>query len=224
MAEVSEYEKYLRSDWDIPKKPYPPKYIILPTGDKMVVREIQREDVPPILDAIRPLLQVSRDYYDIVSARVYAELLGWYRYRVRNEYALIGVVNGVLAGIVNNRLVNEKLCVSLHTMALKRGGRVGAHLFAAKHEHAMETYGVEEILVTAESPIGFKRWMEEWGLELRPGVQHELGGAQAYALTRENYFRLKPKLVFGTRPVPDDLYKQSLNYRVDVPDVIKQQE
>ena len=78
-------DSMLSLDWDIPKKPYPAKAITLPTGSKMVVREISREEVPLYLDAIRPLLTDSADYYDIVSARIYAELLGWYRYRVRNE-------------------------------------------------------------------------------------------------------------------------------------------
>ncbi|MEM2878153.1 MAG: hypothetical protein QXG10_01160 [Candidatus Hadarchaeales archaeon] len=219
--EVSEYEPILRVDWDIPRKQYPPKVVTLPTGEKMVIREIEREEAPILLDALRPLITVPRDYYDIVAARIYAEVLGWCRYRVRNEYVLIGVVNGDLAGVANNRLVNSKTCMSLHTMAFKRGGRVGAHMFAAKHEHAIENYGVEEILVTAESPIGFQRWMVEWSLEPRPGVQHELGGANTWALTKENYYKIKSKMVFGQRPVPDELYRQSLNPRLIVPDVVK---
>ena len=214
-------ESILNLDWDVAKKPYPAKVVTLPTGSKMVVREISREEVPLLLDAIRPLLTISKDYYDIVSARMYAELLGWFRYRVRNEYCLIGIVDGELAGIVNNRLYDSKTCVSYHTMALKRGGRVGAHLFAAKQEHAIENLGVDQVLVTAESPIGFKRWMVEWNLEPRAGMQHELGGADAYALTKEGYYLKKNKLVFGVRPVPETLYKESLNFKIVVPDVAK---
>lgn len=214
-------ESMLSLDWDVPKKPYPAKAITLPTGSKMVVREISREEVPLLLNAIRPLITVSADYYDIVSVRMYAELLGWYRYRVRNEYCLVGIVDGELAGIVNNRLYDSKTCISLHTMALKRGGRVGAHLFAAKQEHAIENYGVDQILVTAESPIGFNRWMVEWNLEPRQGMQHELGGAAAYALTKEGYYLKKNKLVFGERPVPAALYEESLHFKVVDPDMVK---
>lgn len=217
----NDIESILSVDWDVPKKPYPSKVITLATGNKMVVREAKREEVPFLLDSIRPLLTISADYYDIVSARMYAELLGWYRHRVRNEYCLVGVVDGDLAGIVNNRLFDTKTCISLHTMALRRGGRVGAHLFAAKQEHAIENLGVDEILVTAESPIGFSRWMVEWALEPRPGVQHELGGANAYALTREGYNKRKGNLVFGQRPVPDELLQQSLQLKPVVPDMIK---
>ena len=198
-------ESILGVDWDIPRKPYPPKTLLLPTGERMVVREAAREEVPKLLEAIRPLLTVERDFYDIVAARQYAELLGWYRRRVRNEFCLVGIVDGKLAGIVNNRAYNQKTHISLHTIALKRGARAGAHLFAAKQEHSMETLGAEEILVTAESPIGFRRWIVEWGLEPRPGMQHELGGANGWAITRDIYDKVKPRLVLGTRPVPDDL-------------------
>ncbi|HID90856.1 TPA: hypothetical protein EYP44_02730 [Candidatus Bathyarchaeota archaeon] len=221
MAE--DVESILHINWDLPRKPYPPKVITLVTGDRMVVREASREEVPSLLEAIRPLLTVERDYYDIVSARVYAELLGWYRYRVRNEYCLIGVINGELAGIANNRLVSDRICMSLHTLALKRGLRVGAHLFAAKQEHAVENYGVDEVWVTIESPIGFRRFTIEWGLEPRPEVQHELGGARCWALTKENYYRLKPKLVFGERPVPEELYSRSLRLKIPTPDVMRQE-
>jgi len=60
------------------------------------------------------------------------------------------------------------------------------------------------VLITAESPIGFRRWMIEYGLEKRLG-QHELGGATPFALTRELYFQNKERLVAGERPVPPEL-------------------
>ena len=202
-------ESILGVDWDIPYKPYPPKTVLLPTGERMVVREASREEVPRLLQAITPLLTVDRDFYDIVAARQYAELLGWYRRRVRNEFCLIGIVDGKLAGIVNSRAYDQKTHVSYHTTALKRGARAGAHLFAAKHEHSIEYLGAEEILVTAESPIGFRRWIVEWGLQVRPGAQHELGGAKTWVITKDIYYKVKPRLVLASRPVPDDLLKRS---------------
>ncbi len=54
--------------------------------------EASKDEVPMLLEAIKPLLDVRADYYDVVSARMYAELLG--SYRVRNEYCLMGVVEG----------------------------------------------------------------------------------------------------------------------------------
>ncbi|MFH1285243.1 MAG: hypothetical protein ABIH99_01550 [Candidatus Micrarchaeota archaeon] len=219
---MAEEDINLDMEWDIKHVPYQPKYITLANGQKLVIREVQREEVPVLLESIHPLLTYHKDFYDIVSARMYAELLGWYTKRVRNEYALVGVVNGEIAGIVNNRLYDQKKCISFHTMALMRGIQAGAHLFAAKQEHAIENYGVDEILVTAESPIGFRRWMVTWALEPRPGVQHELGGVNSFALTKENYYKQKPKLVFGSRPVPEDLLKSTMNLKPVVPALLRQ--
>jgi hypothetical protein len=210
---ISDVEAILRPpEREMP--PYPPKYIVLASGDKMVVRQAKREEVPLLLDAIRPLLTVEKDYYDIVAARTYAELLGWKRYRARDEYCLVGLVDGLLVGLVNGRMYDENIGVSYHTLALKRGLRVGAHLFAAKMEYHLEMLGQKEVWITAESPIGFRRWMITWGLELRPGIQHELGGVSTWALTKEIYEQRKSDLVFGERPVPEDLLEKTKEIRI----------
>jgi hypothetical protein len=187
-----ELEAYLRPP-EMPMVPYPAKSITLATGAQMVVRQVNREAVPVLLEAVKPTIQVSRDYYDIVGVRVYSELLGWYRYRVKDEFCLIGQIDGLLVGVVNSRLYSPQLGISLHTLAIERGLRIGAHLFAAKMEHHIEYLKQEEVLITAESPIGFRRWMIEYNLEKREG-QHELGGATPYALTRELYFQNKERL------------------------------
>lgn len=197
-----ELEAYLRPP-ETPMAPYPAKVITLATGAKMVVRQVDRDAVPILLEAVRPTIQVARDYYDIVGARVYAELLGWYRYRVKDEFCIIGQIDGFLVGLVNSRLYSPQLGISLHTLAIERGLRIGAHLFAAKMEHHIEYLNQEEVLITAESPIGFRRWMLEYGLEKRDG-QHELGGATPFALTRELYYKNMERLVAGERPVPPE--------------------
>lgn len=56
--------------------PHPAKYIVLASGEKMVVRQVRREEVPILLPDVQALTQVERDFYDIVAARAYAELLG----------------------------------------------------------------------------------------------------------------------------------------------------
>ncbi len=194
---------------------YPPKWITLATGAKMVVRQLERGDVPTLLNAVRPTMKVARDYYDIVGARLYAELLGWYRYRVKDHYCLAGQVNGALVGIVNGRMYTPEIGMSYHTLAIDRGLRVGAHLFAAKMEYHLEYLGQEEVWITAESPIGFRRWMIEYGLELKEGMQHELGGASFYSLTKAIWHEAKPRLCVGSRPVPRELLaKAELEIRV----------
>lgn len=198
-----ELEAYLRPP-EYPMAPYPAKVVTLSTSAKLVIRQVDRDDVPILLEAIKPTLQVARDYYDIVGVRLYAELLGWSRYRVRDEFCLVGQIDGLLVGIVNSRMYSPELGISLHTLAIERGLRIGAHLFASKMEHHIEYLEQEEVLITAESPIGFRRWMIEYDLQERDG-QHELGGATPYALTRELYFANKDRLVAGERPVPPEL-------------------
>lgn len=187
-----------------PMPTYPAKIVTLATGAKMVIRQVDRSAVPTLLDGVRPTLRVPRDYYDIVGARLYAELLGWYRYRVRDHYCLVGQVDGVLVGMVNGRMYTPDIGMSYHTLAIERGLRVGAHLFAAKMEYHLEYLGQTEVWITAESPIGFRRWMIEYGLEPKKGAQHELGGASFYSLTRGIWEAAKPRLCVGDRPVPTE--------------------
>jgi hypothetical protein len=212
-----ELESVLRSP-EIRMPPYPEKVITLASGKKMVVRQAAREEVPDILKGVSPAVKVERDYYDIVAARLYAELLGWYRYRERNEYCLIGQVDNILVGVVNGRMVDERVGMSYHTLAIDRGLRIGAHLFASKMEYHIEYLKQEEVWIVAESPIGFRRWMIEYGLELMPGTQHQLGGATSYKLTPELYYKSKPRLVVGDRPVPPDLLARAMEDIVVAPE------
>jgi hypothetical protein len=207
MALDMELEAVLRPPV-IEMPPYPPKVITLANGKHLVVRQAEREDVPALLKAVHPCLFIARDYYDIVAARVYGELLAWYRYRVRSEYCLVGQVEGYVVGLVNGRLVDEKVGMSYHTLAIDRGLRIGSHLFAAKMEYHIEYLKQDEVLIVAESPIGFRRWMIEYGLE-QTNIQHELGGGDSFRLTRDLYFASKARLVVGDRPVPQDLWEQA---------------
>ena len=206
MAYISELEASLRPPaMDMP--PYPPKAITLASGEQMVVRQVNREEVPILLEAIYPLLWVERDFYDIVAARLFGELLAYKRYRVKDEYVLAGLIDGVLAGMVNGRLMDAKTGMSYHTLTVRRGLRVGSHLFAAKMEYHIEHCKQEEVLIVAESPIGFRRWMIEYPLEKRFEMQHELGGVPSWVLLKETYYNAKPRLVAGRRPVPEDLLR-----------------
>lgn len=202
--QVDKLEQSLRPV-ETPMVPYPPKYITLASGEKMVVHQIGREDVPRVLEAVKPMVTVAKDFYDIVAARLYAELLGYYRYRVKDEYCLVGTVNGVIAGIVNGRMLDEKVGMSYHTMTLKRGLRIGAQLFAAKMEYHLDYLGQEEVWIVAESPIGFRRWMIEYELEPRPEQWHELGGVPTYVLTKALWEKHKAAKCTGRRPVPEEM-------------------
>ena len=210
MALDMELESVLRAP-ALEMPPYPAKVITLANSKQMVVRQVKRTEVPILLDAVRPTMTIEKDFYDIVGARLYAELLGWYRHRVRNEYCLVGQIEGYVVGIVNGRMVDQAIGMSYHTMAIDRGLKIGAHLFAAKMEYHIEYLNQQEVWITAESPIGFRRWMIEYDLIQQEGVQHELGGATSYKLTRKLYFDSKARLVAGQRPVP----KEKLDFALE---------
>lgn len=190
---------------DHPMPEFPPKLMTLASGHQMVVRQVSREEIPDILPHVEKLVHVERDYYNIVAARVYAELLGYHLYRVQDEYVLVGQIDGELVAVVNGRMMNPDVGVSYHTLALRRGLRVGAHAFAAKMEYHMDFLKQKEVLIVAESPIGFRRWMIEYKLEKRFDIPHELGGVPSFALTREVFEGARDTLVVGRRPVPEAL-------------------
>lgn len=197
-------EKILRPI-DNPLKPFEAKYMTLASGEHMVIRQIDRDEVPDVLPHIEPLLHVERDFYDVVAVRVYAELLAYHRHRMQDEYVFVAQIDGELAAVVNGRQVSPDLGMSLHTIALRRGLRVGAHAFATKMEYHMDTLGHQEVLIVAESPIGFRRWMIEYELEERFETAHELGGVPSFALTRDLFDRARSTLVVGRRPVPPEM-------------------
>lgn len=201
-------EKILRPV-ENPAPPFPPKYMKLANDQIMVIRQVGREDIPTLLKYVEPLLHVERDFYDVVAARLYAELLAYYYYRVQDEYVLVAQVDGELAAIVNGRRLSPEVGMSYHTVALMRGLRVGAHAFAAKMEYHIAIMKQKEVLIVAESPIGFRRWMIEYKLEKRFHIPHELGGVPSWALTKDLFDRARDRLVVGVRPVPEDLLKKA---------------
>jgi hypothetical protein len=90
-------------------------------------------------------------------------------------------------------------------MTLRRGLRIGSHAFASKMEYHMDILKQQEVLIVAESPIGIRRWMIEYGLKKRFDMAHELGGVPSWSLTRELYEKARGKLIVGKRPVPDKM-------------------
>ncbi len=197
-------EKILRPV-DNPMPPFPAKHMKVASGEEMVIRQVTRDEIPSILQHVAPLVWVERDFYDVVAARVYAELLAYYAHRMQDEYVLVAQIDGELCAVVNGRMVNKDVGMSLHTLAMRRGLRIGAHAFAAKMEYHMDILGQKEVLVVAESPIGFRRWMLEYNLEKRFDIAHELGGVPSWALTKELFDKARDTLVVGRRPVPDEL-------------------
>ena len=207
--------------------PFEPAMIRLKNGKTMVLRELRRDEAPKLLHALKSLLDNDKDFYDIVGVRVYAEILGWLRNRLKDPYQMIGVVDGKLAGFCNARKMNDDVHISLHSMAFMRGVRAGAAVYYAKAQHAFETLGASEWWSTFESYNGWMRW----GLGMAqpsypwPDVQHELGGAKVFYITKEYWestVKDYVKQIVGAeieRPVPADVLKTAEN--VEFPEKIE---
>ncbi len=123
----------------------------------------------------------------MVGARVHAELAGWYRKRLKDPYTLVGLIDGHWVGFANGRLMNEDINISLHTMALARGARIGAIMYYAKALYAFEILGNKEFWATYESYNGWHRWAVGMAQPSYPWpeYQHELGGARVYYVTKK---------------------------------------
>lgn len=184
--DVQEIEPFLQGP-ALDLKPWPPATIVLRDGRTMFVRAARMDEVSTLLEYVKKVMQFEHDFYDIVGARVYAELLGWYRKRLKDPYVMVGMIDGQLAGIVNGRLMDEEINISHHTMTFLRGGRVGAVLFYCKAYYAFEILGNTEFWSTYESYNGWRigslamaQPSYPW-----PELQHELGGARVYYVTKD---------------------------------------
>lgn len=203
-------------------KPWPEAMLTLRDGRVLYIREARLEEAPKMLEYFKKVMEVDRDFYDIVGARVYAEVLGWYRKRLKDPFTLVGLINGQLAGFANGRMMNEKIAISLHTMALARRGRIGWAMYYAKTYYALEILGANEWWSTFESYNGWRMA----GLEMAqpsypwPDIQHELGGARVYYVTKKYWDTSVKKFareMIGTDlvfDVPDEVKKANAEFRL----------
>ncbi|MFP4344956.1 MAG: N-acetyltransferase [Anaerolineales bacterium] len=223
--DVAEIEPLLQAPpTDI--KPFPPAMVKLKDGSTMVIREAKLEEAPLMLEYVEKIMKIQHDFYDIVGARIYAEILGWYRKRLKDPYTLVGLIDGTWVGFANGRLMNEEINISLHTMSLKRGLRIGAIMYYVKAAYGFEILGNEEWWATYESYNGWKRW----GLGMAqpsypwPEYQHELGGARVYYITKKYWDTTVKDYIrqmIGTeleRPVPEELLERNADIK-EVPEL-----
>jgi hypothetical protein len=183
----------------------------------VLIRSIKEEEIDPVLSILQKFLFAEYDYYDIVGARVFAELLAIKRKRMKDEYFFLGLENGVPVGIANGRILNEKVNISLHTMAFLKQVNAGAVLYYAKNWYAFEICNNEEFWATFESYNGWRLgalWMAMHSYPW-PEYQHELGGATVFYLSKkqweeevkENYLPQIARTFF--KPAPQELIEKN---------------
>jgi hypothetical protein len=132
------------------RKPWPPATIKLRTGGELYIREARIDEAKTLMQYVRKVMDVERDFYDIVGARVYAELLGWYRKRIKDPYVMVGMIDGKLAGLVNGRLMNE---TSTSAVARAFDRAAWGALFYCKAYYAFESSARRSSVTT-----GFNSW------------------------------------------------------------------
>jgi hypothetical protein len=91
--DVSEIEPLLQAP-AMDLKPWPGAMVALKDGRTLYIREARLEEAPKMLGYMKRVMEVEHDFYDIVGARVYAEILGWYRKRLKDPYTLVGLIDG----------------------------------------------------------------------------------------------------------------------------------
>ncbi len=194
--------------------------VTLKDGRLLYVREARLEEVPAMLEYMEKVMHVEKDFYDIVGVRCYAEILGWYRQRVKDPFTLVGLIDGEWVGFANGRVMNENIALSLHTMTFARRGRLGWAMYYAKTYYALEILGCKEWWSTFESYNGWRMA----GLEMAqptypwPEYQHELGGARVYYLTKKYWdtsIKKFHKEMIGSDfsfDVPDEVRKRNQNF------------
>jgi hypothetical protein len=219
--DVSEIEPLLQAPaMDLPH--WPEACVTLKDGRILYIREAKLEEVPAMLGYMEKVMKVEKDFYDIVGARVYAEILGWARKRVKDPFTLVGLIDGEWLGFANGRVMNEDIALSLHTMTFTRRGRLGWAMYYAKTYYALETLGCKEWWSTFESYNGWRMAGIEMAQPTKPWpeYQHELGGARVYYLTKRHWdsgvknFSTQMIGADFNFNVPDEVRKANENFRV----------
>jgi hypothetical protein len=219
--DVSEIEPLLQApSMNLPK--WPEAMIQLKDGRTLYIREARLEDVPAMLGYMEKVMKVEKDFYDIVGVRVYAEILGWYRKRIKDPFTMVGLIDGEWLGFANGRVMSMDVALSLHTMTFTRRGRVGWAMYYAKTYHAMEILKCKEWWSTFESYNGWRMAGIEMAQPTKPWpeYQHELGGARVYYVNQDSWnASLKDYAVQAVGAplnfnVTDEVRKANENFRV----------
>lgn len=195
--DVAEIEGLLQG-YSMELPAWPEAMFTLSDGRTLYLRAMTDEDIDPLLGFMEKVMKVNKDFYDIVGVRVYGEILAVRRKRLKDNFTILGLIDGEFLGFANGRFWNEDLAISLHTMTFSRRGRLGWAMYYAKTYYALEICKAKEWWSTFESYNGWRMA----GLAMAqptkpwPQYQHELGGAKVYYVNQDHWNRqLKKYLV-----------------------------
>ena len=135
---------------------------------------------------MKRVMEQDHDFYDVVGARVHAEIAGWYRKRLKDPYHLLGLIDGEWVGFANGRLMNEDINISSTRWPWLEAAASAPSCITSRRITPLRSWGTRNS-ATYESYNGWHRW----GLGMAqpsyrwPEYQHELGGAWVYYVTKK---------------------------------------
>ncbi|MEM2889966.1 MAG: hypothetical protein QW358_01270 [Candidatus Hadarchaeum sp.] len=194
----------MEHDWSKVMKPYPPRRIILPNGDEMVVKSMEKSEIEEVCDALIPNLKIHKEWFDLVTAEMITEFYLWRENRpmwglpAESHFNLVGRVDGEVVGVTNGALRDPKTGCSLHTTTLKRGLQIGAYLWPCKLEMYFDVLGVDVVEASAESLIGGRKLFQAYGFTAHPDKKSHFG-TMLQTMTKQQWDRIKAGKLVGER-------------------------
>lgn len=192
-------------DWNKVMKPYPPRKIILPNGEEMVVRSMTKDQIEEVAEAINPKTLQHKQLFDLIASEMVTELYLWRENRpmwccpADSHFCLVGRVGDVIAGVSNGVLSSPAVGNSLHTVAIREGLQVGAQLWGCKLEHYFDVLGIQELHAAAESYRGATELFRTFGFIEYPDNVVHFGTGPMQRMTKEQWGRIRPGKITGKR-------------------------
>ncbi len=104
--------------------PWPEAQVTLKDGRILYIRAIQESDIQPMLGYLEKVMNVEKDFYDIVGVRVYGEVLSLVRKRLKDPFTMVGLIDGEWLGFANGRVWDKTCAISLHTLTFSRRAKI----------------------------------------------------------------------------------------------------
>jgi hypothetical protein len=192
-------------DWEKVMKPYPPRKIVLPAGEEMIVRSMTKDQIEEVAEALQPKTLQHKQLFDLIAHEVCTELYLWREGRpmwccpAESHFNLVGRVGDEIVGISNGVLSSPEVGNSLHTVAIREGQQVGAYLWGCKLEHYFDVLGIKELHAAAESIRGATELFRMFGFEEHPDNIVHFGTGPMQRLTRKQWERVRPGKITGER-------------------------
>jgi len=223
---ISEIEAILQGP-PLDVEPFVPRLAVLSDREggkrSMLIRAAKREEATALLGFFAERFLAGKPpendpgHRSLAGARLYTEILGWYRNRVKDPFILLGLCGGELAAVANGRFLNQEIAIAFHTLFFLPGFRASAAMNFAFCQYCFEELGRDEIWAACESVADWESRAVEAALPSYPwpDLQHELGGGRVYYLTRKYWeSALRDRLARNyniriDREVPRDLLEEN---------------